>query len=45
MDNQKVGSPRATDSPRRLPDNGATPLSPRTAVPRFLERERDALLA
>jgi len=45
MDNQKVGSPRATDSPRRLPDNGATPLSPRTAVPRVLERERDALLA
>lgn len=44
MDNQKVGSPRATDSPRRLPDNGGTPLSPRIAVPRVLERERGALL-
>lgn len=45
MDNQKVGSPRATDSPRRFPENGATPLSPHRAVPRVLERERGALLA
>lgn len=44
MDNQKVGSPRATDSPRRLPDDSATPLSPRSAMPRVLERQRDALL-
>jgi hypothetical protein len=27
-----------------LPENGAAPLSPRTAMPRVLERERDALL-
>ena len=44
MDNQKVGSPRATDSPRRLPDNRAMPLSPRGATPRVLEKEREALL-
>jgi hypothetical protein len=45
MDTQKVGSPRSTDSPRRLPDHGATPLSPRTGMPRVLEREYQALLS
>jgi len=45
MDTNKVGSPRATDSPRRLPEHCATPLSPRTNMPRVLEREYQALLS
>jgi hypothetical protein len=45
MDTQKVGSPRSTDSPRRLPGHGATPLSPRSGMPRVLEREYESLLS
>jgi hypothetical protein len=43
MHNQKVGSPRSTDSPRRLPDNDAAPLSPRTIMPRVLKKEYEEL--
>nr|WP_217344617.1 hypothetical protein [Noviherbaspirillum sp. L7-7A]MBV0878782.1 hypothetical protein [Noviherbaspirillum sp. L7-7A] len=44
MDTPKVGSPRSTDSPRRLPDNGTAPVSPRTSTPRVLNKERDQML-
>lgn len=44
MDTPKAGSPRATDSLRRLPDIGAAPLSPRMSTPRVLNKERDQML-
>lgn len=44
MDTPKVGSPRSTDSPRRLPDNATAPMSPRTSTPSVLNKERDQML-